>query len=133
MSGVNESASHAIVVKPVGEGHGVFAARPLAAGAMIGTFTGTETAVRSRMSLQFGPGLHVEPGADEPLRYLNHACTPTAVFRGRTLYAARDLATGTEITIDYTAHEDDLSHPFVCRCGAPGCPGLIQGRERPAR
>jgi SET domain len=127
------SARDMIVVKPVGDGQGVFAAHPLAAGETLGTFTGTETPVRSRMSLQFGPGLHVEPGDDEPLRYLNHACAPTAVFKGRTLYAARNLAVGTEITIDYTAHEDEVAHPFICRCGAPGCRGLIQGRDRPTR
>ena len=112
-------------------GSGVFAARALAAGEVLGRFNGVETTERSRMSLQFGPDLHVEPAADEPLRFLNHACVPTAVFKGRVLYAARDLEVGAEITIDYTAHEDTISHPFVCRCGAPGCPGLIQGRGLP--
>jgi hypothetical protein len=125
-----QGAGQPIVIAPVGDGFGVFTSRMILAGAAIGTFTGVESPVRTRMSLQFSPGLHVEPGVDEPLRYLNHACAPTAVFRGRHLYAVLDLAAGAEVTIDYNAHEDALSHPFVCRCGAAGCVGLVQGRAK---
>jgi hypothetical protein len=126
-----QGAGQPLVVAAVGDGLGVFTAHDVCADTCIGTFTGVESPLRTRMSLQFGPGLHVEPGADEPLRYLNHACAPTAVFRGRDLYTTRDLAVGTEVTIDYNAHEDALSHPFVCRCGAAGCVGLVRGRAKP--
>jgi SET domain-containing protein len=109
------------------EGLGVFAARPLAAGETIGFFSGRETNARSRMSLQFGENLFVEPGETDPLRNLNHACEPSARFEGRELFAARDLQSGEAITIDYNAHEDVLSAPFECRCGAKDCVGVVRG------
>lgn len=111
-----------------GAGKAVFAARALAAGGFIARFEGTETAQRTRMSLQFGPERHIEPAEDCPLRFLNHACEPNAAFRGVDLHAARDIPAGAEITIDYNAHEEMLSHPFACRCGSPACVGTVRGR-----
>jgi SET domain-containing protein len=112
-------------------GLGVFAARDFAAGEFIARFEGTETAQRTRMSLQFGPGRHVEPGENHPLRFLNHACEPNAAFGNgegdRDLHALRDISAGTEITIDYNVHEDELSHPFKCSCGAAKCVETVRG------
>ena len=109
------------------QGRGVFATRALEKGERLGFFNGAETARRSRMSLQFGDALFVEPDLEEPLRHLNHACAPSAVFRGRALFAARDLNVGEAVTIDYNAHETELSEPFDCSCGTPACPGKIRG------
>lgn len=111
---------------PDRQGRGVFAARAVVAGERLGFFSGDETRTRSRMSLQFGEVL-VEPAPGEPLRHLNHACEPTARFRGRELFAARDLAPGEAVTIDYNAHETTMTEPFECRCGAPGCVGRVKG------
>jgi SET domain-containing protein len=89
------------------------------------------------MSLQFGPERHVEPAEDHPLRFLNHACEPNAAFgngelgRDRDLFAVRAIAPGAEITFDYNAHEDELSHPFECRCGSARCVGTVRGRNFP--
>jgi hypothetical protein len=113
------------------QGLGVFATRAIAPGERLGFFSGEESPARSRMSLQFGEVI-VEPAPDEPLRHLNHACEPTAAFggrNGRELFAARALAAGEAVTIDYNAHEDELSEPFACRCGSARCPGEIRGRH----
>lgn len=106
----------------------IFAARAFAPGDFIARFEGTRTARRTRMSLQFGPEQHVEPAEDCPLRFLNHACEPNAAFRGVDLHAARGIPEDSEITIDYNAHEERLSHPFACRCGSPVCVGTVRGR-----
>ncbi len=106
---------------------GVFAARDLITGEHIGTFAGTESATRTRMSLQFGPEQHIEPGETDPLRYLNHACEPNTVFHNRELTARVAIAADAEITIDYNCHEPELASPFACRCGADECVGMVRG------
>jgi len=63
----------------------------------------------------------------DALRYINHACQPNAVLRvnqGRVeFFAMRDIAEGEELTVHYgeTHHQGRLQ----CRCGAPGCVGLL--------
>jgi hypothetical protein len=112
---------------PRSKGLGVFATAPLPAGTWLGTFTGDPSPVRSRMSLQFGPDLFIEPDPLEPLRNLNHACEPTAGFVGRDLFARRALEAGEPVTIDYNLHEPELAIPFACACGSQGCVGEVQG------
>lgn len=104
------------------EGRGVFARRAYRAGHILGYFSGSIIDHDTRHSLTLG-GHKIEP--DGPLRFLNHSCAPNAAFRGRRLYALRQIAVGEEITIDYTATEQTFSHGFVCRCGAVGCRGRI--------
>jgi hypothetical protein len=134
MTGSHLAKEQSVTVEEVltgGDGgqKGVFAARDMAAGARIAPFTGVETRTRSRMSLQFGRDLHVEPAETCLLRFLNHACNPNAVFveNERVLVARRAIRPGEEITIDYTCHEDALAEPFPCRCGAPDCLGMVRG------
>lgn len=65
--------------------------------------------------------------SSDPMRFTNHSCRPNArlVIRGGRVefYAARDIAPGEEVTVDYgeTHHEGRLA----CRCGAPGCRGAL--------
>ena len=65
--------------------------------------------------------------SSDPMRYTNHSCRPNArlvIRNGRVeFYAARAIAAGEEITVDYgeTHHEGKLA----CRCGAPGCRGAL--------
>jgi hypothetical protein len=117
-----------ILAKPKADGEqGVFAARAFEAGAFMARFEGTETAQRTRMSLQFGPERHVEPGASLALRFLNHACSPNAAFSGRDLVARAVIPADAEITIDYNCHESELAEPFACRCGGADCVGVVRG------
>lgn len=113
---------------------GVFAARDLRAGEDLGRFEGAETSARTKWSLQFGPERHIDPGENRPLRFLNHTCFPDAFFGGEdgtTLFAGADIPAGTEITIDYNRHEEELAFPFICRCGAANCVGTVRGWRHP--
>jgi SET domain-containing protein len=49
------------------------------------------------------------------------------------LHALRDISAGTEMTIDYNAHEDELLHPFECSCGAAKCVETVRGGRFPDR
>jgi SET domain-containing protein len=85
-------------------GLGLFAARPLRAGQLIGVYDGP-------CADHDGP--HVLWVEDEPggawtgydgrneMRFMNHSTCPNAEMDGLHCYALRDIATDTEITIDY--------------------------------
>lgn len=127
----NSDGETVFLVRPRPDGErGVFAARALAAGSFIGRFEGEPVAMPTRLSLQVGANLHIEPAADCPLAFLNHACDPSAVFSGRVLVVRRALAAGAELTIDYTCHEPLLAFPFPCECGSPLCVGTVRGWSR---
>lgn len=122
------STSAALAVRPRADGEGgVFALANTPRNAFLGTFLGRETAAPTRLSLQVGADLHIEPAADCPLAFLNHSCAPNAAFRGRDLYAVRDIAADEEITLDYNCHEAAMTAPFECRCGAADCLGRVAG------
>jgi len=59
---------------------------------------------------------------------INHSCAPNIEERNRTGIALRDLAAGEEVTLDYDRIAI-LEEPFPCRCGSPGCRGIVRGRE----
>ncbi len=85
-------------------GRGLFARAPIAKGTYIGCYEGTRTTDN---------GMHVlwVEGDEEDewigfdgtntLRFLNHCAEPNGEMDGQDLYAARDIAQGEEITIDY--------------------------------
>ncbi|MDR3416821.1 MAG: SET domain-containing protein-lysine N-methyltransferase [Nevskia sp.] len=60
-------------------------------------------------------------------KYLNHSCEPNCylrVYRRRVeVYSRRDIARGTELTVDYgqTPHRQGMR----CRCGSARCRGVI--------
>lgn len=65
---------------------------------------------------------------EQPIHYLNHSCTPNAVFDGFKVRAFRALERYEEITADYGAIPFPCkAWDFVCACGAAGCRGRIQG------
>ncbi len=104
------------------DGFGVFAKTKLASGQKIAYFKGYEIDYDTRYSLTLD-GKRIEPTGE--LRYLNHSCAPNAHFRNRWLVASRDIPHGEEITIDYLATENKISHHFKCKCGAKTCRGWI--------
>lgn len=118
-------------LRAVGDGQGVFADRPYAAGEEILVFTGkemttaeAEAAGLRRHCLDLGAGrqLFVDP----PARFLNHACDPNAGLRGATgLAALRAIAAGEEIRFDYSTCMPDESWSLACRCGSPRCRGVV--------
>jgi hypothetical protein len=116
-----------------GNGRGVFAVRPIPAGAVVLTFGGARLA-RDRIAdfthtLEVADGVFLGPsgGVDD---YVNHACEPNcAVFvegDAVVLRAVRDVAAGEQVTMDYSLTMITDPTAFECRCGAPRCRGRVQ-------
>jgi hypothetical protein len=109
------------------EGTGVFADQGVEEGEYIGSFLGVDRDVPTRMSVQFGLDHHVDPAHDSVLRHLNHSCAPNSFFRGRNLYALRQIQPDGEVTIDYNCSEEETSKPFPCACGYGSCVKEVRG------
>lgn len=110
--------------------HGVAALVDLRQGDLILTIDGPIVGQPSRYSVQIARDQHVEVGADRDgttWRFLNHACHPNAVLRGRELRARLAIRRGDEVTFDYTTTEFDMASPFACACGAADCLGWVRG------
>ena len=120
------------------DGQGAFAAEAVPARRKIGEIRGESISVREArrrakgmariMIVELSERRAIDASkSSDPLRYTNHSCQPNAVLRirqGRVeFYAMRDVQPGEELTVNYgeTHHEGTLR----CRCGAPGCVGLI--------
>jgi SET domain-containing protein len=120
------------------DGRGAFAAEAIPARRKIGEIRGESISVREArkraknaariMIVELSDTRAIDASqSTDPLRFTNHSCQPNAVLRirqGRVeFYAMRDVKPGEEITANYgeTHHEGKLR----CRCGAPGCVGMI--------
>jgi hypothetical protein len=57
----------------------------------------------------------------------NHSCAPNTGYVGLDVVAARDIAEGEELTLDYAEVLDETAETFECRCGTPACRGVIRG------
>ena len=120
------------------DGFGVFAAEDIPPQKKIGEIRGETISVSEARRLAEGRErimiveLSEKKAIDfskspDPMRFTNHSCKPNArlvIRNGRVeFYAARAIAAGEEITVDYgeTHHDGKLA----CRCGAPGCRGAL--------
>jgi SET domain-containing protein len=121
-------------------GKGCYAAEPISAGAFIIEYAGeiipAEEAYRREKDASRN-GIYTFWTSDEwvidgyqkgnEARFINHSCAPNCDYRieGRRvlIYAARDIAAGEELSIDYSFGADGELVP--CVCGAPGCRGRI--------
>jgi uncharacterized protein len=64
-------------------------------------------------------------------RYMNHSCAPSSRGVGEAFeVTVRDIEPGDELTCDYGTL--NLAQPLHCRCGAPGCRGVVR-RDDSAR
>ncbi len=113
-------------------GHGVFAQRLIHAGEIILVFGGAlidfaETkrrGPRECMAIQVGLDRYID--TQPPGVFANHSCAPNAGIRNdRDLVALRDIRPGEEIRYDYSTTMDEKSFTMLCRCGAPGCRGIV--------
>lgn len=66
---------------------------------------------------------------DDPSEWApqNHSCDPNTSFDGLNVLAARNIAKGEELTLDYAQFLDENMEPFRCRCQSEKCRGLIMG------
>jgi histone-lysine N-methyltransferase SETD1 len=120
------------------DGTGAFAAEPIPARRKIGEIRGESISVaearrrakRSQriMMVEVSARRAVDASRSiDALRFANHSCRPNGMLRIRQgrieIYALREIAAGEEITLDYgeTHHGGTLR----CRCGAPGCVGML--------
>jgi hypothetical protein len=125
-------SSGAVYVTECELGRGVFARRPIRKGDIILAFGGplidfAETrrrGPRECMAIQVGPDQYIDtlpPGV-----FANHSCAPNAgIQNDRDLAALRDIRPGEEIRYDYSTTMDEKSFTMHCRCGAPGCRGVV--------
>lgn len=103
---------------------------PLRAGQLVHRITGYEVTPQPTVySIQVGPHAHADGLG--PIAYLNHACDPSAAVdtEAMALIALRELGIGDELTFFYPSTEWEMSHPFVCRCGVPGCVRVVAGAK----
>jgi hypothetical protein len=124
-------------------GLGLFAAKPIAAKAYIATYRGKRipTAQAHRRERTSGAKYMFEVNRQWTIdgasrrnlgRYINHACVANAeavLRKGKIVFvAARDIAAGEEITLDYGEEYFELFiKPLGCRCAA--CAGKHSGRR----
>ncbi len=118
---------------------GLFAADRIRAGEDVMPITGIVENEPSRYSLQLSENAHIVPPSQaleagaEAENYLwcftNHGCRPNLrVDTARRVFVALcDLDPGDELLFDYNTTEWSMATPFACRCGAPGCYGVVAG------
>jgi len=109
--------------------HGLFTRRDLSKGSTVTPFTaGSVLSDPTYLTVQTGPHRHITLQPDM-LQYTNHSCDPNVFFNTdeMRLEALRDIRAGEELRYFYPATEWEMDRPFTCRCGAPGCLGLISG------
>ena len=113
---------------------GVFAKEDMMTNAAI-KLVGVISDRQTMYSIQLGKNRHLNlpPGESRKLEffwaYLNHSCQPSGYIDTAelTFRALREIKRGEECTFNYLTTEYEMAAPFVCRCGAAKCFGLIQG------
>ena len=125
------------------EGRGLFAIADIDAGEIVAVKGGAiiDTATLERIGTEVSPAeiqieddLYIAPlradEVEENMLRLNHSCSPNVGVRGQiTFVAMRDIAAGTELTIDYAMIDGDPDERMECACGAPTCRGVITGND----
>ncbi len=71
---------------------------------------------------------HLSPGS-ALWAFINHACVPNCIIDFETweLVAHAPIRVGEEVTFNYNSTEWEISSPFNCHCGSPGCGQVIRG------
>ena len=125
------------------EGRGLFAVAPIATGEVVAVKgghivdTATVHALPERLQetdIQIADGLHLVALTDDEyedvMLFINHSCAANVGVAGNVVLAAmRDVAPGEELTLDYCLFDTSPTAPMTCRCGAPGCRGVVTGED----
>ena len=124
-------------------GRGLFAREAIAEGEIVavkgGAIVDREAfaSIRADVSpaeIQIEDDLYIAPRtADEveaSILCLNHSCDPNVGVRGQiTFVAMRNVAAGSELTIDYAMIDGDPAERMECSCAAPSCRKVITGED----
>lgn len=127
-----------------GQGVGVFAAKPFAAGSVLvsdedGTLYARCMTLADALAagydrqvdlFQLGPDLYLPPrGCFDDL--FNHCCEPSCGWMmtplGARFVALRDLAAGDQLTYDYSTYLIGDEEQMACACGVATCRRVIRG------
>lgn len=134
-------------------GHGVFAARDLPPGTLVGEYAGRRYSAQEaravawddRLTYLFGlsDGTLID-GAQggNATRHLNHACEPNCEaveeYAGDGLLTLKietikTVAAGEELFLDYALEVDAGDSPadYPCRCGSARCRGTLMALAQP--
>lgn len=121
-----------IVMDPESQERCVRTRQPFAPGDVLATFAAKHTHPEpARLTVQVDDGQHIELDPSW-LRFLEHACAPNValdVVNGCVI-AVRPIAVGEVLAYFYPSTEWEMAAPFVCRCGAPECLGVVTGAAR---
>jgi len=107
-------------------GSALVANRAFQAGEIVARFDDAPFAEQSYLTVQVGPGQHVQL---DVLSHLNHSCNPNTAIdtAARSVTATRDVAAGEILNFFYPSTEWEMDRPFICQCGAPDCVKVIAG------
>ena len=131
-------------------GSGVFARRRIDAGCRIVEYKGERISwpeAERRAEIKGGPLNHtffftladgrvIDGGAQgNEARFINHSCEPNCEAMEHPdgsvhIYALMDIERGEELSYNYALiyegrHTAAVKRAFACRCGAPGCSGIM--------
>lgn len=132
-----------VVRESVIHGKGIFAGKPCKEGEVLMVIAGEtidakecerrEDEEGNVYIFYNGDNCYIDVDKTEKIRYINHNCTPSAIVEDRDqdslyLVAARDVAVGEEITIDY-GYDDiyDQCKQASPHCNKPMCPSKEKG------
>jgi hypothetical protein len=123
---LDQTDSVTVVKDAVAYGSALYAQRAFVAGEVIALFDDAPYAEQSYLTVQVGPGQHVEL---DVLSHLNHSCDPNTVIdtMARTVSAARDVEAGEILSFFYPSTEWEMDRPFICQCGSPDCIKIVAG------
>src|SRR5262245_19004555 len=113
-------------------GRGVITRAPIAAGQRILEFQGRVLRgcdlTDDLLAMQIGPDLWLCSDGSLLDDCVNHSCEPNAGFHDGeiTLYALRHIATGEEITWDYSTSISEPGWTLECRCESPNCRKIVR-------
>lgn len=125
------------------EGRGLFARAPISAGEIVAVKGGAVmdsasfALIQDEVSpaeIQIEDDLYIAPRSAQEVEpnilCLNHSCDPNVGVRGQiTFVAMRDVASGSELTIDYAMIDGDPNERMECACGTAQCRGTITGDD----
>jgi hypothetical protein len=113
------------------KGRGVFATRCIPGGTRIVQLEGrcyrTQDIPPESFAMQIDDDLWLCSDGQALDDCINHGCEPNTGFaqHDAVLYALRDIASGEELTWDYSTSIAELGWSLDCLCGSKNCRGVI--------
>ena len=136
--------SYITVKKTRDHGRGVFAAKDIEAGTVIGDYLGTIVHEDDEDEIKHGlyylyfnekATIYASP-REKGIHLINHSCAPNCwmrTWKGRTLYfATRHIFKGEQVTVSYllgTAEDEEIPCQHTCKCGTLVCTGTFHNSQ----